>query len=459
MDEGKGGLFATWSGRVFLVSLVLLLTLGLFGIGVLLSNTHGASQVAANARQLHWTNATLGASGIARASVAQAVFFTFREVSDDEASAIAIEEAQQNLSGVSLALTSPDALQELVPAIEAFFSAGERVVELASSGDASTAEALRLSTVEPTFENLSDQLEERQDQLALLINDSEDASGRKSRVTFVGITFMIPAVTMIIFWLVLRRRTREREAEMHARIEAERDLSRAKDEFIAGLSHELRTPLTTIFGFSELLLEDPSVDAEAHELLGLINSSSADLSRMVDDLLTAARLDAEALTTSPQIVDLAEQVDAVTAPYLRAGERLDVRVPSMEVYADPLHVRQIIQNLVSNALRHGGDHVVLTASQEKGRTHLVAADDGPGVPEEMEERLFKRFAHRGRQALIAGSVGLGLAISQELAIRMNGNLEYRRVDGWTSFILRFPTLPDVDLWEAEPQLVGTEVGE
>ena len=165
---------------------------------------------------------------------------------------------------------------------------------------------------------------------------------------------------MVVFWLLLRRRLREREAEMQAYIDAERELNRAKDDFLASLSHELRTPLTTIVGFSEILNEDPTVRGPAREHVHLISASSADLSRMVNDLLTAARLDADALSIQPEPVDLAEQVEAATAPYVRAGEDLQIRVPSIEVYADPLHARQVVHNLVSNALRHGGEHIQIT---------------------------------------------------------------------------------------------------
>ena len=177
---------------------------------------------------------------------------------------------------------------------------------------------------------------------------------------------------------------------------------------------------------------------------------------MVNDLLTAARLDADALSIQMGLVDLAEQVEAATAPYVRAGEDLQIRVPSIEVYADPLHVRQIVHNLVSNALRHGGDHIQITGTTKNGYGILVVVDDGPGVPLELEERLFKRFFHKGRQAIVAGSVGLGLAISDELARRMGGSLQYRRIDGWTSFSFHLPSVPTVDLDERQPIFAGTQ---
>ena len=428
------------SARFFIGALVLLVSIGLLGLGVLLSNTYGAAQVADSARKLHWVNATLGAAGIARATVAQAVFFSFEDVSNAEGKDRAIAEARHNLDGVASLMGSPEAL-EGVASLQEFVEAGSVTVDLAEGEQSSLAETSRLETVEPAFHDLEVDLVDRQAELAEVIATSDEVGGRISRLTFVAISFAIPAITMIVFWLLLRRRVRDQEQLMLAKLEAEKELGRAKDQFIAGLSHELRTPLTSIVGFSEILVQNAKLDDDAREQLGIIHASSSDLARMVGDLLVAARLEAEALTVSPEVVDLAATVRSSTTSYVLAGEDIKVKVPPIEVYADPLHLRQIIHNLVSNALRHGGDRILITASEQSGWAALVVADDGPGVPPELEPRLFKRFMHEGRQALLAGSVGLGLAISQELARRMNGVLLYKRAGGWTTLTLKVPTVP------------------
>ena len=433
-------LIADRSKRTALTGFVFVVLMALIGFGILLSNTYGAKQIADNASQLHWTNATKGAAGIARASLAQAVFFSSDLVGDPASKEAALAEARANLAVLEASIAAPSTTPSIDQALSDFTASAGEVVALAADGSVAAADELRKTEVEDFFVDLSDVLEAQQSRLTATIENANEVSGRLSRVTFVAIAFMIPAVTMVVFWFVLRRRMHVREAAMAAQVEAERELNRAKDDLIAGLSHELRTPLTTIYGFSEILFEDQSVKGEAHELIGLINASSADLSRMVNDILTAARLNAEALTTKLGPVDIADEVAACTEPYLRSGEALQIDVPHFHVYSDSLHLRQVIHNLVSNALRHGGDDIVISATQNKNKVKLVVADNGPGVPETMTGQLFQRFANRGRDALVAGSVGLGLAISQELADNIGGSLRYQRIDGWTTFTLALPRM-------------------
>lgn len=418
---------------------VVLLSLGLSvlaGVGMLLANTYSASQVAANARELHWTNATVGSVAIGRASMAQAVFFSSQVETNPQGAADAIAEARANLATVFDAENRAEATPDIAEAISSFLAVSQETLNLAEDGEIAAAEAQRTGEVEERFRELTDLLEARQASLVGLIAEAERSGNRVSQVTFVAIAFLIPAVTILVFWFVLRQRMKTRESRMRSIVEKERDLNRTKDEMIAGLSHELRTPITSILGFSEILLEDPGLQNEQHELIGLINASSSDLSRMVNDLLIAARIDAGALTMDLTEVDLADEVKSVAMVYRRNGESIEVSVPSIKAYADPLRVRQAIHNLVSNAIRHGGSQIVISASETPHGPILVVADNGPGLPADMEGKVFERFAHKGRQAVVAGSVGLGLAICKELAVQMGGDLEYDRIDGWTTFSLR-----------------------
>jgi signal transduction histidine kinase len=250
---------------------------------------------------------------------------------------------------------------------------------------------------------------------------------------------------LVLYRRIVKRQVREAGLVMEARLRAEQELNKAKDEFIAGLSHEFRTPLTTIFGFSEVLIDSGLVDPDSSmELISLINSESAELSRMVEDLLTAARLEADALTISTTTVDPAEIVESVLGPWRRSGTEVHVDLAPAAVHADPLRLRQVLRNLVSNAVKHGGEQVTVVGRNAPGGYAWSVVDDGPGVSDEIAGRLFDRYIHDGRRALLAGSVGLGLNIARSLAEAMGGSLEYSRRDGATWFTLVSPLAASPD---------------
>ncbi len=226
---------------------------------------------------------------------------------------------------------------------------------------------------------------------------------------------------------------------MESKIGAERELSRSKDEFIAGVSHELRTPLTGIYGFSEYLIEQEIIDPEeALELIGHINNEASELSRMVEDLLSAARLDSDAMTFEATVVDVTAAVSDVVTPLDRAGFAVSIEGSADAVYADPIRTRQIVRNLVSNAIKHGGDEIKVVLDQSGEHAVITVADNGDGVPQSVRARLFDRFVHEGRDSLLTGSVGLGLSIARSLTQRMGGDVSYVRSYGWTNFVVTLP---------------------
>ncbi len=227
--------------------------------------------------------------------------------------------------------------------------------------------------------------------------------------------------------------------ELIAARDALSKLNRAKDEFIASISHELRTPLTAVLGFaSELRGAAADVDsAERETWLSCIVEQSREMAYIVEDLLVEARADIGAVAISPVVSDIGSLV-AGTLQDLSV--QLPVEAPDDPVYCDvdPVRFRQIVRNLVTNAQRYGGPNRWVTLDIDGETVHVEVHDDGPGVPDDMAERIFETFvsAHAPRAA--TASVGLGLSVSRYLARRMGGDLVYRSGDESSVFTLTLP---------------------
>lgn len=420
------------------------------GLAMIFTNAYGSSQVAANARSLHWTNATLGAASIARASNAQALVFAVDAqlgVATSEAAERARAEARSNLAELerwAAAFDGSFGTADSADVLLDFLTTANQAIDLLDAGELDAAIELTDGQLERSYATLSIALESTQQAISEDIDDTEALAGLVAAITRFLVTLLIPVGTILIYrWLVHRQALRANLA-LEVKLKAEQELRIARDEFIANISHEIRTPLTSIYGFSEVLVEEGLVDPEmAMELITLINGESAELSRMVEDLLTAARLDANVLHFKYEAVSVAEEIETVTAPMIRGGADLRIDVPRALVWTDQMRYRQIVRNLISNALKHGGPNVTVTGRSDGERFVLVVADDGTGVPEDIEGRIFERFVHEGKEPLLVGSVGLGLSIAKMLADEMDGDLTYQRVGEETQFVLSVAKASDV----------------
>ena len=227
----------------------------------------------------------------------------------------------------------------------------------------------------------------------------------------------------------------EREAAREGLME----LAQAKDRFIATVSHELRTPLTAVVGFAAELLRgvDGMPPTVVRELASVIHDQSVEVSQLVDDLLTAERAASGNLTVKPGAIPLLEECrDLVAATTV--GHEVEVVGQETTAWADSLRTRQIIRNLLTNAVRHGGESIVVEVATRDDRSCVAVRDDGPGVTGIDEERIFDPYYRAQGDATTPDSVGLGLAVSRQLAGLMEGDIVYRRSDGWTSFELSLP---------------------
>lgn len=219
--------------------------------------------------------------------------------------------------------------------------------------------------------------------------------------------------------------------------EALEKLVRAKDEFVASVSHELRTPLAVVMGLAEELRHRPGDldEDEVEELIGLIAEQSSEVANLVEDLLVAARADIGKVSVMPETVDLAQVVGDLT-DMVPGAERVETaRVEDVAAVADPIRLRQILRNLLTNALRYGGANVEVEVGLREGMAVVEVRDDGPGIPEEDRDRVFQPYERAHEIQGVAGSVGLGLSISRTLARLMDGDLVYERRDGVSCFVL------------------------
>lgn len=216
-----------------------------------------------------------------------------------------------------------------------------------------------------------------------------------------------------------------------------------KDRFIASVSHELRTPLAAVFGLAEEISSnwEKFDETELRDLVGLVAGQAEELSLIVEDLLVAANLDAGRVSIRPETIDLSTIAAAALADCQRSNtglEHVTVTGSVVPAVADPVRVRQIIRNLITNAIRYGGETIEIQVGRSE-QPYLRVIDDGDGVPLEHRETVFVPYFQSADGEKVLGSLGLGLAISRELARKMGGELAYRYADDVSVFQLDLPS--------------------
>jgi PAS domain S-box-containing protein len=212
----------------------------------------------------------------------------------------------------------------------------------------------------------------------------------------------------------------------------ERAVERLKSDFVSTVSHELRTPLAAIYGAAMTLKRDdvPLSDDQRDGMLGVVAGESERLARIVNDILLASRLDSDAVEVTIGPADakqLVETVAAAASAHMPEGIVLSVAVPAdlPPVSADADKVRQVLVNLVENAIKYSpnGGEVRIELEPVNGRMRFSVSDHGLGIPASEHGRIFEKFYRLDPNLTRGvGGTGLGLYISREIVRRLEGRL-------------------------------------
>jgi signal transduction histidine kinase len=214
-------------------------------------------------------------------------------------------------------------------------------------------------------------------------------------------------------------------------VTADRELERLRDAFVAAVSHELRTPLTSISGFLEMMAdEEETLNDTGRHYLSVIRRSTTRLQRIVEDLLLVAQIEAHRLELELAPVDPAEiaraAVEEARPGATEKGVALTVQAePGPPVNADSQRLGQVLDNLVSNAVKftEPGGSVTVSCERDDARVRLVVADTGVGIPADEQGQLFSSFfrASSATRRAIPGT-GLGLVIARAIVEQHGGTI-------------------------------------
>jgi PAS domain S-box-containing protein len=218
------------------------------------------------------------------------------------------------------------------------------------------------------------------------------------------------------------------EALIQAKEDAER-VSKFKDQFLSTMSHELRTPLNAVLGFSDLLTDErygPLNDRQ-QRYVAHIHTGGVHLLKLISDILDLSKIEAGKMEITREDVTVSSAFSEVISALYPLAEKksqvlLQQAAPDLQVRADSLRFRQVLTNLVGNAIKFTPEHgrIELVARQIDDQVRIEVRDNGQGIPPEQQERIFEAFVRLARTGSAAEGTGLGLAITAKL-VELHGS--------------------------------------
>lgn len=444
-----GSVVARLKRRQGLVTaLVATLAIALIAAAIVFSVARGTTETADAGTVGILSEASLSSAATARNSAVQAQVISeahglgVATAEELEASFARVEtataELEKRIDQFGAALGDPQQAGAVRAETISFISVVDMGLEQMRAGRIEESAQIIGSNLDRSYQQLSSTLADKRDSAIAFIAISGEDAGRLADAARFLVLLLVPVAVLLAYRLRVQRDQKQQELEHE--LEKQRLITETQDAFIASLSHVLRTPLTAIYGFSLELVEPSGINDATltRELATFIAAESADLSRMVEDILTIASSDNKGLVIATEPTDPEAEIEKVLAPMRATGSEISTYVEEATITADPLRFRQIIGNLVANAVRHGGPECLVVGRREGLNYTVEVRDNGPGVPPAVEERLFSRFVHQGEDPLVTGTVGLGLAVAHLLTTSSGGDITYERYNDETVFAVTFP---------------------
>jgi len=279
------------------------------------------------------------------------------------------------------------------------------------------------------------------------------------RMLMLQIVLGVVTATELPIAALMAEHANLKQSLVAARIEAEA-ASQAKSSFLATLSHEIRTPLNGVLGMAQIMAMD-KLEPEQNARLKVIQRCGEALLSILSDVLDLSKIEAGKLTLEAIPFDLGETLRATTVCFAPLAEGKGLRFECdldrvAGVYCgDPTRIRQIVSNLISNALKFTDvGAITVVADQVEGGLRLVVSDTGIGIPADTLEKLFSKFTQADQTTTRRfGGTGLGLSICRELAALMGGTVVVESEEGFGSrftVLLPLPRISDAPDESGDP---------
>lgn len=290
-----------------------------------------------------------------------------------------------------------------------------------------------------------------QELLEAAANDQE-----KTRLT-AGLFIVVLGVTFILVFVYYRYRIKtkanalllNKQQKIEVQNEKLQQLNQEKNDLINIIAHDLRSPLTTILGASQIIGQNDHLSKDEKEMTGFIYESAHKMKAMITKILDVGAIEAGDHNEIIEEFEVAEAIDAVVRIQMESAKKKNINIESqniedLRVRADVFYTSQVIENLISNAIKFSdpGTVVQVIGGREDEFVTIKVKDEGPGLTEDDQDRIFQKYQRlSARPTGGEASVGLGLSIAKEYMVRMKGSITFESEHGvGTTFIIKLPAV-------------------